>query len=120
MDLPAPVSPVSTLRPGAKSSVTSSIRTRSRTLSVASIASLERALKRPGDPGTLVFRRLHIVGHQEIVRIFVPRTARIVRAQNGGGRLRLVVDAERVIGLRQALQRLGDLRGSLIALHDDA
>src|SRR5271154_7325767 len=120
MDLPAPVSPVRTFRPDAKSSVTSSIRTRSRTLSVASIATLERAGERPADPGTFIYHRRHVVAHEEIVRILVPRTARIVRAQNSGGGLGLVVNAECVIRLGQPLQRLGDLCRLLVTLHHHA
>src|ERR1700749_1246777 len=118
MDLPAPVSPVSTFSPGANSSAALSIRTMSRTVRAASIGdSLENLRESFADPGAFVFYRFHMVALQEIISVPVPLAARIVGAQNGGRRLGFVVDAERVIGLGQALQRLGDLRGALVLEH---
>src|SRR5471030_3303395 len=106
MDLPAPVSPVSTLRPGANSSAACSIRTMSRMVSAVSTSGpapeafsrkmrptleSENAVESLTDPGAFVFHGLEIAALQDVVGILVPGRAGIIGAQHGGGGLRLIV-----------------------------
>src|SRR5258708_17368046 len=122
MDLPAPVSPVSTFRPGANSSSACSISTMSRIVSAAStlrlFESLEHFVESLTDPGTLVFLGLQIAALENVKGVAIPARAGIVVPQHGGGRLRLAVQAQAVIGFADALQGFGDLgRGLVLVDH---
>src|SRR6185312_1359399 len=61
------------------------------------------------DPGTLVLGRLAAARFHQRVGVLVPLAVGEVMAEHGSGGLRLVDDAERHIGLGQALQRLLDM-----------
>src|SRR5580704_17093029 len=101
MDLPAPVSPVRTLRPGANSSAACSIRTMSRTVSAASKAGPEskHLMESFIYPRLLVSLGQEIAPFQDVIGILVPDGAGIIGAQHGGGGLRLAVQPEGIIGL---------------------
>src|SRR5262245_39645721 len=120
MDLPAPVSPVSAPSPPeverTKSRSSFSISTKSRIESVTSMQGSEQA-EEPAAP--LVRRWRAFAGHQ-VVAVLVPFAAREVVAQHRGRLLRLLLDAERQVALDQAMQRLRDVRGGLIALDHHA
>src|SRR5690242_19554564 len=101
MDLPAPVSPVSTVRPDSNVRISCSIRT---TLRMASPVSMQ--LRTPSEealqPGSLFgLLWLEIMGGQQRVGILVPVAARIVVAEHRTGGLRLIRDAARQIGRDQ-------------------
>src|SRR5438552_3257543 len=90
MDLPAPVSPVSTARPRENSISSRSIRTMSRIERRASMRDLFLAetqfLEGPGDVGTLVLARLETAGLYKIISVLVPAAVRkIVSQQRRGG-----------------------------------
>src|SRR5579864_4672061 len=121
IDLPAPVSPVRTFRPGANSSAAASIKTMSRTVSAASIdRPFESLAQDSGYPRALVNLRLQMMPLQELVGVLVPGAAGIIVAQHGGRGFRFAVDTQRIVGLGQTLQGFGDLRGLLILLDDRA
>src|SRR5258706_6637371 len=118
MDLPAPVSPVSTARPRENSISSRSIRTMSRIERRASMRDLFLAeaqfLEGPGDVGTLVLARLETAGLYKIIGVLVPAAVRKIVSQHRGGGLRLADDADRHIGFGQPGQRLLDMPGGLI------
>src|ERR1700722_11662604 len=118
MDLPAPVSPVSTARPRENSISSRSIRTMSRIERRASMRDQFLAetylLEGPGNVGTLILARLETAGLYKIISVLVPAAVRKVVAKHGGGRLRLADDADRHIGLGQPGQRFLDMAGGLI------
>src|ERR1700704_3722792 len=76
MDLPAPVSPVSTARPRENSISSRSIRTMSRIDRRASMRvqflTETQFLEGPGDIGTLVLARLETAGLYKIIGVLVP------------------------------------------------
>src|SRR3989440_10771333 len=102
MDLPAPVSPVSTARPRENSISSRSIRTMSRIERRASMRDLFLAetqfLEGPGDVGTLVLARLETAGLYKIISVLVPAAVREIVSQHRGGGLRLAAHADRPIG----------------------
>src|SRR3989337_1001609 len=106
IDLPAPVSPVSTDRPSPNSRSSLSIRTMSRIDRAANMAcgSGRLAVALPGlcDPRPFVLLRLEAAFSQEPVSVAVPLAARKVMAEHGSRRLGLVDDPQRPIGLGQA------------------
>ena len=56
-------------------------------------------------------------GGEQPIGILVPLAARVVVAEHGGGRLGFGLDAERIVGLGQAVEGLGRLRRRLV-VHD--
>src|SRR3954471_5397095 len=121
MDLPAPVSPVSTARPRENSISSRSIRTMSRIERRASMGNQflteTQFLEGPGNIGTLVLARLETAGLYKIIGVLVPAAFRKVVAKHGGGGLRLADDADGQIGLGEAEQRLLDMARGLVARH---
>src|SRR5690606_595875 len=115
IDLPAPVSPVRTDSPGAKSISRRSIRTISRIESLDSIgdAIARRCQPAPcarsgsndelaglGYPGPLVLSRLQSLALQELVGCLVPPGNGIVVAEHGGRRVLLGGQPYRRVGFR--------------------
>src|ERR1700674_1177417 len=121
MDLPAPVSPVSTARPRENSISSRSIRTMSRIERRASMRGQFLAetqfFEGPGNVGTLVLARLETAGLYKIICVLVPDAVRKVVAKHGGGGLRLADDADRHIGFGQPGQRFLDMPGGLVLGH---
>src|SRR5437667_2099277 len=119
MDLPAPVSPVSTARPRENSISSRSIRTMSRIDRRASMRSKFLAethlLEGPGNIGTLVLARLETTRLYKIIGVLVPAAVRKIVPKYGRRRLRLADDADRHIGLGQPRQRFLDVPRGLIA-----
>src|SRR5258705_5252803 len=127
MDLPAPVSPVSTARPRENSISSRSIRTMSRIDRRASMRSKfltatyigqgteTHLLEGPGNIGTLVLARLETAGLYKIIGVLVPLAVRKVVAKHGRRRLCLADDADRHIGLGEAVERFLDVARGLIA-----
>src|SRR6266849_9100708 len=118
MDLPAPVSPVSTARPRENSMSSRSIRTMSRIERRASMKDQFLAetqfLEGPGNIGTLVLARLETAGLYKIIGVLVPAAVRKIVPEHGGGGLRLADDTDRHIGFGQPGQRFLDMPGGLI------
>src|SRR5215210_1736067 len=118
IDLPAPVSPVSTARPRENSISSRSIRTMSRIERRASMR--DRFLPETqffegfGDIGALILARLETAGLYKIIGVLVPATIRKVVAKYGSGGLRLADDADRHIGLSEPGQRFLDVARGLI------
>src|SRR6187551_1526921 len=121
MDLPAPVSPVSTARPRENSISSRSIRTMSRIDRRASMRDRFLAetqfLEGPGNIGTLILARLETAGLYKIVGVLVPAAVRKIVSEHGRRGLRLADDADRQIGLGEAVQRLLDMTRGLVAGH---
>src|ERR1700694_3901605 len=121
MDLPAPVSPVSTARPRENSISSRSIRTMSRidrraSMKVQFLAE-PQFLEAPGNIGTLILARLETAGLYKIIGVLVPAAVRKIVPEHGRGGLRLADDADRHIGLGQPGQRFFDVPGGLILGH---
>src|ERR1700694_370985 len=118
MDLPAPVSPVSTARPREKSISSRSIRTMSRIDRRASMRDQFLAetqfLEGPRNIGTLILARFETAGLYKIIGVLVPAAVGKIVPEHGGGGLRLADDADRHIGLGQPRQRFLDMPGGLI------
>src|ERR1700761_7093982 len=118
MDLPAPVSPVSTARPRENSISSRSIRTMSRIERRASMPGKFLAeanlLEGPADPGPLILARLETAGLYKIIGVLVPAAVRKIVPKHGRGGLRLADDADGHIGLGQPLQRFLDMPGGLV------
>src|SRR3984893_6789100 len=119
MDLPAPVSPVSTASPRENSISSRSIRTMSR---IERRASMEgktltetQFLEGFGDVGARVLARLDSARLYKIIGVFVPGAIRKIVPEHGGGGLRLADDADRHIGLGEPGQRFLDMPRGLIA-----
>src|SRR4030088_2971524 len=98
MDLPAPVSPVSTARPRENSISSRSIRTMSRIDRRASMKDQFLAetqfLEGPGNVGTRILARLETAGLYKIIGVLVPAAiGKIVPKYRGGG-LRFADDAD--------------------------
>src|ERR1700761_2714331 len=110
MDLPAPVSPVSTARPRENSILSRSIRTMSRIDRRASMP--EKILAEahfpegPADPGPLILARLETAGLYKIIGVLVPAAVRKIVPEHGRRGLCLADDADRHIGLGEAGPRL--------------
>src|ERR1700738_634262 len=121
MDLPAPVSPVSTARPREHSISSRSIRTMSRIERRASMRDQflteTQSLEGPRDIGPLVLARLETTRLYKIIRVFVPAAVRKIVPENGGGGLRLADDTDRHIGLGQARECLFYMPSGLILRH---
>src|SRR3984893_16341157 len=121
MDLPAPVSPVSTARPRENSMSSRSIRTMSRIDRRASMRDQFLAktqfLEGPGDVGTLVLARLETAGLYKIIGVLVPAAVGKIVSKHSRGGLRLADDGDRHIGLGQPGQRFFDVPGGLILGH---
>src|ERR1700688_575541 len=118
MDLPAPVSPVSTARPRENSISSRSIRTMSRIDRRASMRAKflteTYLLEGPGNVGTLVLARLETAGLYKIIGVLVPAAVRKIVPEHGGGGLRLADDPDRHIALGQPGQRFLDMPGGLV------
>src|SRR5947209_13481167 len=118
MDLPAPVSPVSTARPGENSMSSRSIRTMSRIERRASMRNRFLAetqfFKGFGDIGALILARLETAGLYKIISVLVPAAVRKIVPKHGGRGLRLADNADGHIGLGEPGQRLLDVAGGLI------
>src|ERR1700682_978478 len=122
MDLPAPVSPVSTARPRENSISSRSIRTMSRIERRASMRGQFLAetqfLEGPGDVGTFVLARLETAGLYKIIGVLVPAAVGKIMPEHGGRGLRLADDTDRHIGLGQPGQRFLDMpRGLVLGDH---
>src|SRR5438067_13821824 len=65
----------------------------------------------------LALCRLRAAGDEGVRRV-VPLALRIVVPENGGGALRLVVEAERVIALDHAMKRFRNMALGLDIVHD--
>src|SRR5882757_6420284 len=121
IDLPAPVSPVSTARPRENSISSRSIRTMSRIDRRASMRGKflteTHLLEGPGDIGPLVLARLETAGLYKIIGLLVPAAVRKIVAKHRGCGLRLAGNADRHIGLGQPGQRFLDMPGGLILGH---
>src|SRR5882672_3019258 len=119
MDLPAPVSPVSTARPRENSISSRSIRTMSRIDRRASMRSKFLAethlLEGPGNVGPLILARLETAGLYKIIGVLVPAAVRKIVPKDGRRRLRLADDADRHIGFREPGQRFLDMPRGLVA-----
>src|SRR6185503_6876124 len=122
MDLPAPVSPVSTARPRENSISSRSIRTMSRIDRRASMRSKFLAetqfLEGPGNVGALVLVRLETARLYKIIGVLVPAAVRKVVSKYGRRRLRLADDADRHIALGESRQRFLDMPRGLVAGND--
>src|SRR3981081_2311009 len=118
MDLPAPVSPVSTARPRENSISSRSIRTMSRIERRASMRDQFLAetqfLEGPGDIGTLILARFETAGLYKIIGVLVPAAVGKIVPEHGSSGLRLADDADRHIGLGQPRQRFLDMPCGLI------
>src|ERR1700737_2853223 len=122
MDLPAPVSPVSTARPRENSISSRSIRTMSRIERRASMRSKFLAethlLEGPGNVGTLILARLETAGLYKIIGVLVPAAVRKIVPEHGGRGLRLANNTDRHIGLGEPGQRFLDMpRGLILGDH---
>src|SRR4030081_1496534 len=121
MDLPAPVSPVSTARPRENSISSRSIRTMSRIERRASMRDQFLAetqfLEGPGDVGTLVLARLETAGLYKIIGVLVPAAVRKIVPEHGSRSLSLAHDADRHIGLGEAGERFLDMPRGLVPRH---
>src|SRR5436305_12033771 len=117
MDLPAPVSPVSTARPRENSISSRSIRTMSRIDRRASMPEKFLAeaylLEGPGNVGTLILARLETAGLYNTIGVLVPAAVGKIVAKDGGRGLRLADDADRHVGLGEPGQRFLDMPGGL-------
>src|SRR4051812_37022414 len=121
MDLPAPVSPVSTASPRENSISSRSIRTMSRIDRRASMRSLflteTHLLEGPGNVGPLVLARLETAGLYKIVGVLVPLAVGKIMPEHRSRGLRLADDADRHIGLGEPGQRFLDMPRGLVARH---
>src|SRR6201994_583185 len=122
MDLPAPVSPVSTARPRENSMSSRSIRTMSRIERRASMKErfLPEAylLEGPRNVGPLILARLETAGLYKIIGVLVPAAVRKIVAKHRRGGLRLADDPDRHIGLGEPGQRFLDMpRGLVLGDH---
>src|SRR3954451_21659111 len=122
MDLPAPVSPVSTARPRENSISSRSIRTMSRIDRRASMRKQFLAetylLEGPGNVGTLILARLETAGLYKIIGVLVPAALRKIVPKYGRRGLGLADDADRHIGLSEPGQRFLDMPRGLVAGDD--
>src|SRR6267154_1518325 len=121
MDLPAPVSPVSTARPRENSISSRSIRTMSRIDRRASMRDYflteTQFLEGLGDIRTRVLARLNTAGLYKIIGVLVPAAIRKIVPEHGSGGLRLADDADRHIGLGEAGERFLDMPRGLVPRH---
>src|SRR5215207_8032760 len=109
IDLPAPVSPVSTPSPLSNSSSSCSTST---TLRIASCLSTAR----PRASASALRSGLRRVPRNEFVRAVIPLAARVIPPKDGRRLLRFLRDAKREVALYQALQRLRRVVRRLILL----
>src|SRR5918993_1170330 len=118
IDLPAPVSPVSTPRPGSNSSSSLSTNTTSLMASCLSIgpSTLQPALALRRS-ALNAFRLFEI---DQPVSAVIPDAVRIIRAEDDRGLASLDRDAEREIAFDQPVKRLGRVAGGRIFLDDVA
>src|SRR5262249_15356745 len=124
----APVSPVKTVRPGPKDRSSRSISTTSRMESAVSMRPRLPPASKDGVPGagqepafggTLRSRRWHEAAVEQVgVAVLVPAAARIVVAEHRRRLPRLVTQAQDQVDLGQPVQRLGDVVGGLVVVHN--
>src|SRR6478735_6306926 len=118
MDLPAPVSPVSTARPRENSISSRSIRTMSRIDRRASMPGKflteTHLLEGPGNVGTLILARLETTGLYKIIGVLVPAAVRKIVPKYGCCRLCLADNADRHISLGKPGQRFLDMPRGLV------
>src|SRR5262249_54289681 len=74
-------------------------------------------LEGPADPGSLILARLETAGFYKIIGVLVPAAVRKIVPEHGGRRLRLADDADRHIGLGEAVERLLDMARGLVLRH---
>src|SRR6201999_996417 len=121
IDLPAPVSPVSTARPRENSISSRSIRTMSRIERRASMKGYflpeTYLLEGPRNVGPLILARLETAGLYKIIGVLVPAAVRKIVPEHGRRGLRLADDADRHIGFGEPLQRFLDVPRGLILRH---
>src|ERR1700731_1235454 len=121
MDLPAPVSPVSTASPRENSISSRSIRTMSRIERRASMRNKflteTQFLEGLGNIGALILARLETAGPYKIIGVLVPGTVGKIMPEHGGGGLCLADDADRHIGLGEPGQRFLDMPRGLVLGH---
>src|ERR1700674_3064286 len=121
MDLPAPVSPVSTASPRENSISSRSIRTMSRIERRASMRNKflteTQFLEGLGNIGALVLARLETAGPYKIIGVLVPGTVGKIMPEHGGGGLCLADNADRHIGLGEPGQRFLDMPRGLVLGH---
>src|SRR3982075_3254598 len=122
MDLPAPVSPVSTARPRENSMSSRSIRTMSRIDRRASMRddflTETQFLEGLGDIRTRILARLDSAGLYKIIGVLVPAAVGKIVPEHGSGGLRLADNADRHIGLGEPGQRFLDMpRGLILGDH---
>src|SRR4029453_11311590 len=110
IDLPAPVSPVSTPSPESNS------RSRLSTSTTLRIASCLSTARPQVGSSALRSRRLGDVLADQLVCPVIPLRAGVVAAQDGCGFLRFLRDAQRKIALYETLQCLGRVVGRLILI----
>src|SRR6202163_1772517 len=119
MDLPAPVSPVSTARPRENSISSRSVRTVSRIDRRASMPTKFLAetylLEGPGNVGTLILARLETAGLYKIIGVLVPAAVRKIVPKDGRRGLRLADDADSHIGPGEPRERFLDMPHGLVA-----
>src|ERR1700736_4711056 len=119
MDLPAPVSPVSTARPRENSISSRSIRTMSRIERRASMGDYflteTQFSEGPGDIGALILARFETAGLYKIIGVLVPAAVGKIMPEHGGSGLRLADDAGGHIGLGGAGQRFLAMAGGPMA-----
>src|SRR5258705_11710813 len=127
MDLPPPACPVGTARPRENSISSRSSRPMSRIHRRASMRSKfltatyigqgteTHLLPGPANIGTLVLARLETAGLYKIIGVLVPLAVRKVVAKHGRRRLCLADDADRHIGLGEAVERFLDMARGLVA-----
>src|SRR3977135_345560 len=122
MDLPAPVSPVSTARPRENSISSRSIRTMSRIERRASMGDQflteTQFLEGFGNVRPGVLGRLDTAGLYKIIGVLVPAAVGKIVPEHGSGGLRLADNAARHIGLGDPGQRFLDMpRGLVLGDH---
>src|ERR1700736_5084379 len=140
MDLPAPVSPVSTARPRENSISSRSIRTMSRIERRASMGgeilvgwcpklssspplvcqallAKTQFLEGLRNVRARVLGRFDAAGLYKIIGVLVPAAVGKIVPEHGGGGLRLADDTERHIGLGEPGQRFLDMARGLILGH---
>src|SRR6476661_3415310 len=121
MDLPAPVSPVSTASPRENSISSRSIRTMSRIDRRASMKDQFLAetqfLEGPGNVGALILARLETAGLYKIIGVLVPAAVRKIVSKYGGSGLRFADNADRHISLGEPGQRFLNMPRGLVLRH---
>src|SRR5262249_13754014 len=113
IDLPAPVSPVSTPSPESNSSSSFSTST---TLWMASCLSISPAAQALLRPGRLLGMPL-LISEQQSQRLAVPIGPGVIPPQHGGGLVGFGRRAQREIGFDEPLERFRRMARRLILVH---